>query len=52
MSTARRWVRRFKDGEMGQTGLKTKHYFFKDGFQKLAQGWLNFIEVSGDFVEK
>jgi len=25
VSTVRRWVRRFKDGELGQAALKTKH---------------------------
>jgi len=31
---------------------KTKHQFFKEGFQKLAQRWRKCIEVRGDFVEK
>jgi hypothetical protein len=31
---------------------KTKHQFFKDGFQKLVQRWRKRIEVGGDFVEQ
>jgi hypothetical protein len=31
---------------------KTNAFFFKDGFQKLAQHWRKCIEVRGDFVEK
>ena len=50
VSTVRRWVMRFKDGEMGQADLSDN--FFKDGFQKLMQRWRKFIEVLGDFVEK
>jgi len=30
---------------------KTKHHFFKNGFQKLEQRWRKFIEALGDFVE-
>ena len=33
VSTVRRWVRGFKDGELG---FKTKHQFFKDGFKKTS----------------
>ena len=50
VSTVRRWVRRFKDGELGfknETPI-----FFKDGFKKLVQRWQKCIEVRGDFVEK
>ena len=50
VSTVRRWVRRFKDGELGQADLSDN--FFKDGFQKLVQRWRECIEVPGDFVEK
>ena len=49
VSTVRRWVRRFKDGELG---FKNKTPSFKDVFQKLVQRWLKCIEVRGDFVEK
>jgi len=53
VSTVRRWVRRFKDGELGQAGFKNKTLiFFKDGFQKLVQRWRQCIEVRGDFVEE
>jgi hypothetical protein len=31
---------------------KTKHQFFKDGFQKPVQHWRKCIEMRGDFVEK
>ena len=31
---------------------KTKHQFFKYGFQKLVQRWRKCIEVGADFVEK
>jgi len=34
VSTARRWVRRFKDGELGQAVWVTKHEV--DRFQKLV----------------
>ena len=44
VSAVRCWVRRLKDGELGQ--------FLKDWFQKLVQHWRKFIEVRGDFVEK
>ena len=50
VSTVRLWVRRFKDGKLGQADLS--YNFFKDGFQKLVQRWRKFIEVHGDFVEK
>ena len=52
VSTVRRWVRRFKDGELEQMVSKTKHQLFKDGFQKLVQRWRKCIEERGDFVEK
>ena len=52
VSKVRRWVRRFKDGELGQANLSEKTPFFKDGFQKLVQRWRMCIEVRGDFVEK
>jgi len=50
MSTVRCWVRRFKDGKLGQADLSDN--FFKDGFQKLVQLWRKCTEVRGDFVEK
>ena len=51
VSTVRRWVRRFKEGEMGQADLSDN--FFKDRFKKkLVLLWRKFIEVRGDFVEK
>ena len=50
VSTIRRWVRRFKDGDLG---FKNKTpIFFKDVFKKLVQRWLKCIEVCGDFVKK
>jgi hypothetical protein len=50
VSTVRRWVRRFKDGELG---FKNKTpIFLKEGFQKVVQRWRKCIEVRGDFVEK
>ena len=51
VSTVRRWVRRFKDGELGQVDLsdKTKAY---NGFQELVRLWRKCIEVRGDLVEK
>ena len=55
VSTVRRCVMRFKDGELGQAGFKNKtpiFFFFKDGFQKLAPCWRKCIEVGSDFVEK
>ena len=52
VSTVRRWVRRFKDGELGQAALKTKHQFFKGGVQKIVHLCRQGIEVRGDFVEK
>ena len=49
VSTVRRWVRRFKGGEMG---FKNKtNFFFNDRFQKLVQLWWKCIEMRGDFVE-
>ena len=52
----RRWVGRFKDGELGQSRVsKRKHqyfFFFRNGFQKLVQRWWQCVEVRGDFVEK
>ena len=48
--TVRRWVRRFKDGEMGQADFEWQNT--KDGFQKLVQRWQKCIEVRGEFVEK
>jgi len=50
VSTARSWVRRFKDGELGQTDLSDKT--LKTDFKKLVQRWRKCIEVRGDFVEK
>ena len=51
VSTVRRWVMRFKDGELGQADLSDN--FFKDRFKKkLVLLWRKFIEVRGDFVEK
>jgi hypothetical protein len=52
VSTVRRRARRFKDGGLEQMFSKTKHQFFKDGFQKLVQRWRKYIEVRGDFAEK
>jgi hypothetical protein len=54
VSTVRRWVRRFKDGELGQADLSDKTSKWKpcDGFQKLLQRWRKCIEVRGDFVGK
>jgi len=50
VSTVRRWVRRFKGGELG---FKNKtQIFFKNVFLKLVQRWQKCIEVRGDFVEK
>ena len=50
VSTVRRWVRRFKDGEMG---FKNKTpVSLKAGFRKLVRSWRKCIEVRGDFVEK
>jgi hypothetical protein len=49
----RRWVRRFKEGELGQENLSDKtSIFFKDEFQKLVQHWQKCTEVRGDFIEK
>ena len=47
MSIVRRWVRRFKDGQLGQADLndKTRRTDFKNYWRKC-------IEVRGDFVEK
>ena len=46
VSTVRHWVRRFKEGELGQADLSDKTpIFFKDGFQKLVQRWRKCIEV-------
>ena len=42
VSTVRRWVRRFKDGEVGFQKQNT--IFFKDGFRKLVQRWSKCIE--------
>jgi len=50
VSTVRRWVRRFEDGELGFKNITP--IIFKDGFQKLVQCWRKCIEVRGDFVEK
>ena len=50
VSTVRRWVRRFKDEEMGQADLSLQNT--KDRFQKLVQRWWKCIEERGDFVEK
>jgi hypothetical protein len=49
VSTVRRWVRRFKDRELGQADLsdKTRRTDFKKG-----QRWRKCIKVCGDFVEK
>jgi len=53
VSTVRRWVRRFKDGELGQAGFKNKtSILLRTDFQKLVQRWRQCIEVRGDFVEK
>ena len=50
VSTVRRWVRRFKDGEVGFQKQNT--IFLKDGFRKLVQRWSKCIEERCDFVEK
>jgi len=57
VSTVRRWVRRFKDGELGQAGLIDKTQSGRpvtasDQLQKLVQCWQKCTEVHGDFVEK
>ena len=52
VSTVRRWVRRFKDKELGQADLSDKTPVFKDVLQKLVQRWRKCIEVRGNFVEK
>ena len=54
VSRVRRWVRRLKDGELGQADLSDKNMKWKacDGFQKLVQRWRKRSEVRGDFVEK
>ena len=51
VSTARRWVRRFKDGEVGQADLSDKT---RSGRSVTAgdQRWRKCIEVRSDFVEK
>jgi hypothetical protein len=43
VSTVRRWVRRFKGGELEKADLSDS--FFKNGFPKLVQRWLKCIEV-------
>jgi len=50
VSTVRCWVRRFKDGVLGQADLSAQNT--KDRFQKLVLRWQKCIEVRGDFVEK
>ena len=48
VSTVRRWVRRFKDGELGQANLSDKTRsgrLVTDGFKKLVQHWRKCIEV-------
>ena len=55
VSTVRRWVRRFKDGELGQADLSDKTRIGRpvmDLKKKLVQSWRKCIEVRGDFVEK
>jgi hypothetical protein len=53
VSTVRIWIRRFKDGELGQADLSEKYQFFlKYGFQNLVQSWRKCAEVRGDSVEK
>jgi transposase len=57
VSTVRRWVRQFKDGELGQADLSDKTQSGRpvpasDQLQKLVQCWQKCIEVRGDFVEK
>jgi len=42
-STVRRWVRRFKDGKLGQADLSLQNT--KDGFKKLVQRWRKCNEV-------
>ena len=50
VSAVRRWVRRFKDGILGQAYLSDKTR--RTDLQKLVQRWRKCIEVRGDFVEK
>ena len=50
VSRVRRWVRRFKDEELGASRSEWQNT--KDGFKKLVQLWRKCIEVRGDFVEK
>jgi len=53
VSTVRRWVRRFKDGELGQAGLSDNT---RSGRAVTASGQLHQDRVEelirGDFVEK
>ena len=50
VSTVRRWVRRFKDGELGQVDLGDKTQSGR--ISKLVQRWRKCTEVRRDFVEK
>ena len=53
VSTVRRWVRRFEDGELRQAGFKNKTLILlRTDLKKLVQRWRQCIEVRGDFVEK
>jgi len=47
VSTVRRWVRRFKAGELGQADLSDKT---QSGW--ISETWQKCVEVHGDFVEK
>ena len=50
VSTVRRWVRGFKDGELGFQ--KQNINFLRTDFKKLVQRWRKCIGVLGGFVEK
>jgi len=50
VSTVRRWVRRFKDGELGQADLSDKTR--RTDLKKLVRRWWSCIEVRGDFIGK
>jgi hypothetical protein len=54
VSTIRRWVRRFKYGELGQADLSDKTQSGRPvtNFKILVQPWRKCNEVRGDFVEK
>jgi len=50
VSTVRRWVRRFKDGELGQADLSDKTRSGR--ISKTSAALAEIIEVCCDFVEK